>query len=128
MGRSNRRSAVILAIGAMALSLSACGGRKAQDENLLRDNKCEEKMVVLFAPMERSRPDAENIARTAFDQTIIMAEKKLNLKVEYNTYTSENYQEKTYDDVSLDRIRNNMDDFYLLNPDVLQKKIGRAHV
>ena len=124
MGRSNRRSAVILAIGAMALSLSACGGRKAQDENLLRDNKCEEKMVVLFAPMERSRPDAENIARTAFDQTIIMAEKKLNLKVEYNTYTSENYQEKTYDDVSLDRIRNNMDDFYLLNPDVLQK-MGR---
>ena len=121
MGRSKRRSAVILVIGAMALSLSACGGQKTPDENLIRDEKSEEKMVVLFAPMERSKPDAENVARTAFDQTIIMAEERLDLMVEYNTYTSENYQEKTYDDVSLDRIRNNMDDFYLLNPDVLQK-------
>lgn len=121
MGRNKRRSAVILVIGAMVLSLSACGGQKTPDENLIRDEKSEEKMVVLFAPMERSKPDAENVARTAFDQTIIMAEERLDLMVEYNTYTSENYQEKTYDDVSLDRIRNNMDDFYLLNPDVLQK-------
>ena len=28
-------------------------------------------------------------------------------------YTAENYQEKTYDEVALDRARNNMDDFYL---------------
>ena len=48
MGRSNRRSAVILAIGAMALSLSACGGRKAQDENLLRDNKCVLRQTSFF--------------------------------------------------------------------------------
>ena len=36
------------------------------------------------------------------------------------TYTAEDYQDKTYDDVSLDRARNNMDDIYLLNPDVIK--------
>ena len=38
----------------------------------------------------------------------------------YNTYTAENYQDKTYDDVAIDRIRNDMDDIYLMNPDVIQ--------
>lgn len=50
-----------------------------------------------------------------------MAEEALDIYVEYVTYTAENYQDKTYDDVAIDRIRNNMDDVYLLNPDVIQK-------
>lgn len=88
----------------------------------LIDNEEEEKTtILLFVPMERSKPDAKNAARTAFDKTVIMAEEQLNLTVEYRTYTSADYQEKTYDDVSIDRIRHDMDDFYLLNPDVLQK-------
>ncbi len=40
--------------------------------------------------------------------------------MEYRTYTAENYQEKTYDEVSLDRVRHDMDDLYLLNPDTIQ--------
>lgn len=38
----------------------------------------------------------------------------------YITYTAENYQEKTYDEIAIDRVRNNMDDVYLLNPDAIQ--------
>ena len=49
-----------------------------------------------------------------------MAEEKLGVRVAYRTYTAENYQDKTYDDVTLDRVRNNMDDLYLLNPDTIQ--------
>ncbi len=45
----------------------------------------------------------------------------MDVTVEYNTYTAKDYQEKSYDDVALERIQNDMDDFYLLNPDVLQK-------
>ena len=78
------------------------------------------KMVNLFGPMERTDPDADNIARTAFDITVSAAEKKTGITVEYRTYTAENYKEKTYDDVTLDRARNNMDDLYLLNPDTIQ--------
>lgn len=121
MKRNKRISAAILMAGVMALSLSACKGEKVQDENLIGDDRDGSKMVTLYAPMERVRPDAKNAARTAFDKTVIMAEEELGLTIEYNTYTSENYQEKSYDDVAIERIRNNMDDFYLLNPDVLQK-------
>ena len=50
-------------------------------KNLIQQNKKEEKVVNLFGPMEKSDPDAENTARTAFDQTVAMAEEKLGLTV-----------------------------------------------
>ena len=59
------------------------------------------------------------MARTAADLTIAMAEKTLGVAVAYRTYTAEDYQDKTYDDVALDRARNDMDDLYLLNPDTV---------
>ncbi len=121
MKRSKKKSAAVLMAGVMALMAVSCGQKSVSSENLIQDEGDEGKTVVLFAPMERSKPDVKNAARTAFDKTIIMAEEELGLTVEYNTYTAADYQEKSYDDVALDRIRNDMDDFYLLNPDVLQK-------
>ena len=73
----------------------------------------------LFSPMEKTDPNAKNIARTASDLTVAMAEEKLGVSMMYRTYTAENYQDKTYDEVTLDRARSNMDDLYLLNPDTL---------
>ncbi len=106
--------------GSLFLSLLGCGAGKRQDGNLA-DNEEKERLVVnLFGPMEKSKPDLKNVARNAFDQTIAMAEERLGLTVEYRTYTAENYQEKTYDDVTLERVRNHMDDLYLLNPDTIQ--------
>ena len=101
-----------------ALVLAACGG---DDElkNLVQDTEEEERVVNLFSPMEKTDPDAENVARSATDLTIAMAEEDLDVTVTYKTYTAEDYQDKTYDDVTLDRARNNMDDMYLLNPDVI---------
>ena len=121
----NRAAAALLA-GVMVIGMAACGEKKDPSENLVKRGDKEGKIVVLFAPMERSKPDAKNAARTAFDKTIIMAEDKLGLRVEYNTYTSESYQEKSYDDVSLDRIEHHMDDLYLLNPDVIQKSAAEG--
>ncbi|MCI9615500.1 MAG: carbohydrate ABC transporter substrate-binding protein [Dorea sp.] len=121
MSSSIKRFTAILMTVMMALAAVSCGKGNVPELNLVDNDKETQKIVELFAPMERSNPDAKNVARTAFDKTVIMAEEKLKLRVEYNTYTSENYQEKSYDDVSLDRIRNNMDDFYLLNPDVMKK-------
>ena len=116
-----KRASAAFLTGTMVVMLAACGEKLDPGENLARNEEEEGKTVVLFVPMERSKPDAENIARTAFDKTVIMAEEKLDLRVEYNTYTSENYQEKSYDDVGFDRIQNHLDDLYLLNPDVLHK-------
>lgn len=105
----------------MTFMAVSCGQKGAKDEQIIVNEDDEKISIELFAPIERANPDVENVARTAFDKTIMMAEERLNVAVEYNTYTARDYQEKSYDDVALERIRNGMDDFYLLNPDVLQK-------
>lgn len=107
-------------IGAFAFMLTACGGTMELNGNLLAVEEKNEKIVNLFSPMEKTDPNADNIARTAADKTVVMAEEKLGVKVDYVTYTAENYQDRTYDEVTLDRARNNMDDIYLLNPDTIQ--------
>ena len=106
--------------GIAVLTMTACGGKAPLDKNLLENKEKNERIVNLFSPMEKIEPDAENTARSACDQTVFMAEEKLGVNVAYKTYTAESYQEKTYDDVTLDRVRNNMDDLYLLNPDTIQ--------
>ena len=109
-------SAVCL-VGVMVFLLAACGKKEDSGSNLIISEEKEERIVNLFSPMEKTMPDVENIARTAADKTVIMAEEKLGVKVSYRTYTAEDYQDRTYDDVTLDRARNDMDDIYLLNPD-----------
>ena len=100
------------------LSLTSCGGHE-DPQNLISQEKEEKRVVNLFSPMEKTDPDAENVARTASDITVAMAEEALNVNMVYRTYTAENYQDKTYDEVCLDRARNDMDDLYLLNPDAI---------
>ena len=100
-----------------ALSLAACG--VGEPKNLVPREDGETRTVNLFSPMEKIDPDAENVARTASDLTVAMAEEALGITMVYRTYTAEDYQDKTYDEVCLDRARNNMDDLYLLNPDTV---------
>lgn len=107
-------------MGITALVLVSCGSDKGL-ENLVQDTEEEERVVNLFTPMEKVSPDTENVARSAADLTMAMAEEQLGVTVAYKTYTAEDYQDKTYDDVALERARNNMDDIYQLNPDVTLK-------
>ena len=88
-------------------------------KNLIRQEDEAGRVVNLFSPMEKTGPDAENVARSAADLTVAMAEEKLGVSVAYRTYTAEDYQDRTYDEVALDRVRSNMDDMYLLNPDIV---------
>lgn len=120
MGKRMKKITAVLLAGVMASLACACGQEGVLEENLVKNKEDRVKTVMLFAPMEKSDPDNENVSRTAFDITVGMAEEKLGVTVEYRTYTAENYQEKTYDEVTLDRARNHMDDFYLLNPDTIQ--------
>lgn len=114
---SRKWSALFLAALA-ALSLTACQG-SAKPKNLISQEEEALRVVNLFSPMEKTDPNAKNIARTASDLTVAMAEENLGITMMYRTYTAENYQDKTYDEVTLDRARSNMDDLYLLNPDTL---------
>ena len=51
---------VVLLIG-----LSACGWRDSSNINLMEEEEGEKKVVNLFGPMEKSNPNADNVARTA---------------------------------------------------------------
>ena len=115
-----RRFTVACLAGAVALVMSACGSREESGVNLVADEEENERIVNFYSPMEKTDPDAENVARNAADKTILMAEQQQNVTVNYITYTAEDYQDKTYDDVALDRVRNDMDDIYLLNPDTIR--------
>lgn len=109
-----------ICLGAMTASmLTACAGQPDPNQNAIIMEDHDVRVVNFFSPMEKTEPNAENTARNASDTTIAMAEEKLGVTVAYRTYTAENYQDKTYDDVSLDRVRSNMDDIYLLNPDTI---------
>ena len=100
-----------------AFFLVSCG--QDNPKNLIPQEREEERVVNLFSPMEKTDPDAENAARTASDLTVAMAEEKLDITMVYRTYTAEDYQDRTYDEVALDRARSNLDDLYLLNPDTI---------
>lgn len=121
-GRKGDRKkwSVIGMAAAAALAITACRAESSQ-VNLVTEREEEKKVVSLFVPMEKTNPNADNVARTAVDITVGNAEKELGLIVEYETYTADNYKDKTYDEVLLNRARNNMDDLYLMNPDTLQK-------
>ena len=104
---------------AVMLAVTACG-KKENGTNLIIEEEEPVKAVTMFSPMEKTEADTVNTARSATDKTVIMAEEQLGIKVDYVTYTAEDYQDKTYDDVALERARNNMDDLYLLNPDTIR--------
>ncbi len=114
------KMAAVCLTGIAMLALAACGAER-DDTNVIISGESNDKVVNLFSPMEKTDPDVENVARTASDLTVIMAEEKLGVNVAYRTYTAEDYQDKTYDEVALDRVRSNMDDIYLLNADVILK-------
>ncbi|MCI8828428.1 MAG: carbohydrate ABC transporter substrate-binding protein [Ruminiclostridium sp.] len=119
MKPSLKKLVALCLAGTSLLALAACGSH--DPNNLLRDKEEDTRVVSLYSPMEKTDPDAENVARSASEKTILMAEEQLGVKIEYITYTAEDYQDKTYDDVAIDRIRSHMDDLYLLNPDVILK-------
>lgn len=115
-----RKIQMMCVVSIAVLTVAACGADGKQDNELIIIEDKEERVVNLFSPMEKTEADVENVARSATDKTVMMAEEKLGIKVGYVTYTAEDYQDKTYDDVTLDRARNDMDDMYLLNPDTIR--------
>ena len=117
--RLAKRLAAVSLAALTSMILAACGMGIPKNGVIITEEE-DKKVVNLFSPMEKTDPNAENVARSAFDKTVIMAEDKLGVDVAYRTYTAEDYQDKTYDDVILDRVHNNMDDIYLLNPDIVQ--------
>ncbi len=115
-----RKLIAIYLAGILACLAAACGKENKLDRNLVSSDNKVQKSVCMFGPMGRTDPEAENTSRTAQEQTVILAEETLGIKVEYNTYTAQDHKEKTYDDVCVERVTSNLDDIYILNPDTIK--------
>ncbi len=66
----------------MLFIATACGSEKSI-LNLAKPKKDNKQTVRMFSPMEKTDPNAENVARSAADKTIRMAEEKLGVTVDY---------------------------------------------
>ena len=119
-GNRLKRLGTACLAGGLLVVMSACSQPVEPDVNLVQQKEDNVRTVSLFSPMEKTDPDADNVARNAADKTIRMAEEQLGITVDYHTYTAEDHQDKTYDDVAFDRARNDVDDLYLLNPDTIR--------
>ena len=80
-GKKHRHWKIVLLAGMAVLGMTGCGKNKDAGENLIVTETRDDKIVNLFSPMEKTKPNAENVARNAFDKTIVMAEEKLGVKV-----------------------------------------------
>lgn len=93
----------VIIVLAAVLGITACGNKHGVGNNLVSSKEEETRIVRLYSPMEKTKPGLENVARSASEKTVIMAEEELGVTVDYITYTAEDYHDKTYDDVALDR-------------------------
>ncbi len=76
-----RRSWISICLTALLiLSLTGCG-RQENPKNLITQDRGNERVVNLFSPMEKTSPNLENAARSAFDKTIALAEERLGVSV-----------------------------------------------
>ncbi len=86
MGKRMKKITAVLLAGVTASLACACGQEGVLEDNLVKNKEDRVKTVMLFAPMEKSDPDNENVSRTAFDITVGMAEEKLGVTVEYRVW------------------------------------------
>lgn len=118
-GKGVIKTAAVCLAGVLMLLAVSCGGNN-EGGSLIIEEEDNNRIVNMFSPMEKTEANADNVARSATDKTVIMAEEELGISVGYITYTAEDYKDKTYDEVTLDRARNDMDDIYLMNPDTIR--------
>ena len=79
--------------GAVLAALTACGAQENGGMNLIGAGEENARSVVLFSPMEKTDPNAENAARSATDKTVLMAEELLGVEVKgpLTTYLASRY-------------------------------------
>ena len=121
MGKMGRGIAVMLA-GCMILGAAGCGAQKDFEilENETDVKTDEQTTLVLYSPTAKGNETKEGGIMASMQLAMDEFEaEQSGVQIAYKSYTARNYQEKSYDDVCKERIRNSMgDDLYIMNPDV----------
>ena len=82
--RNDFRKAATIFLAAMLLIITACGNQEGFNQAAPKET--EKRVVTLYSPMEKTNPGTENVARSASDKTIVMAEERLGVSVDYQPY------------------------------------------
>lgn len=79
-------------------------------------------VLAFFSPMARGNEKVQSNGLAAFEKAMQgFTNDNPDVKLEYKSYTQNDYQEKSYDQVVLERVRGHMgDDVLIMNPDVVQ--------
>lgn len=101
------------------IALPACSTNQDSSTNLAQQASEEGTTVSLFSPTGKSSATSKSVITSALEKTVLLAEDELGLTVSFQTYTAEDYQDKTYDEVCLERARAGRDDIYQLNTDAI---------
>ncbi len=101
----------------MVLSAAGCG----KDEgDIKREDVSEKRTIQLFGPNTRAALSKAVEDMSPAERMYVMSEQNSGVTIDFNSYQAEDYQDKTYDEVCLDRVRNHMgDDLLLMNADVI---------
>ena len=117
-----RKGITVLLAGCMLLGIAGCGAQN--DLSIIEqgaDNKANgQTELVLYSPIATGNEMKEGGIMASMQLAMDEFEvEHPGVQIAYKSYTGRNYQEKSYDDVCIERIRNDMgDDLYVMNPDV----------
>ena len=73
---------MVMIVCAAVIGMTACGGIPKLGNNLISDDENNIRIVRMFSPMEKTMPDADNVARSASDKTVVMAEEALGVSLD----------------------------------------------
>lgn len=117
MRKLQKRAVSALIAAGLLLGLTGCGENEAKvvEQGAVGQREA----LVVFSATSRTDPNDGDAATTALDRAIMAFETEhTDVRVAYKTYNAKDYQEKSYDEVVLDRVRHHMgDDLYMMNPD-----------
>lgn len=119
--------AALLALS-LVLGLAGCGKK---DAYIVDQGAHEEKEeLVFYSPTAKGNEVREGGVLHAMQLAIDEFEAShSDISVSYKSYTPKNSQEKSYDDVVRDRVRNRMgDDLYIMNPDVVYEMYREGYL
>ncbi len=112
-----KRCTAGLLVPVLLAGLAGCGG---DGEAVKRENVAQTRPVQLFGPNTRAALSKAVEDMSPAERMYALAEKESGVTIDFNTYQAEDYKDKTYDEVCLDRVRSGMgDDLLLMNADVI---------
>lgn len=117
--RVRREMAVILMV-CMAIGLATGCGRKDKAYIIEQSRETVKEELVFYSSTAKGNEVREGGIMHSMQMAIDEFERTHpDIRISYKSYTPMNSQEKSYDDVVRDRVRNKMgDDLYIMNPDV----------